>query len=260
MSKLDFFIVGTQKGCTTALWQYLRVQPRLQLSQLKELHFFDDERLDWRRPSYERLHAPFNFTIANLGRGEATPIYMYWPKSIERIYRYNPAAKIIATLRHPSFRAFSHWQMEYDRGNECLPFPEAIGESGRQRVRNAPNGAHRIFSYVERGFYAGQIRRLKQLFPDDQLLFLTTDQIWANPGASLATICRFLGVPNLQRHDNYQFSAADARPHNALFERSRKLLDQIYRRDIINTQRTTGLDLSHWLSDAYAEVTPYRRP
>ena len=99
---VDFFIAGVQKGGTTALDYFLRQHPSVEMAGRKEVHFFDDEALDWSRPDYELLHRFFAWERDNVLRGEATPIYSYWPGSIERIHRYNPKAKIVVGLRHPS--------------------------------------------------------------------------------------------------------------------------------------------------------------
>ncbi|MCA8901940.1 MAG: sulfotransferase [Hyphomonas sp.] len=193
--RLDFFIVGVQKGGTTALATYLRRHPELQLSRTKEVHHFDDEQtVDWQSPDHARLHDQFDWTTENVLRGEATPIYLYWPQSLERLQRYNPDARLIVMLRHPAFRAFSHWRMEYKRQWDDLPFEEAISTEGRRRVETAPGGVHRVYSYVERGFYAPQVLRLLGLFPRSQILFLRTDEMWKAPAAVLARIEEFLGV------------------------------------------------------------------
>ena len=51
---------------------------------------------------------------------------MYWNDSIKRIYNYNPEIKLIMILRNPITRAFSHWNMEFDRLKEQNDFFEAI--------------------------------------------------------------------------------------------------------------------------------------
>ena len=55
-------------------------------------------------------HARFPAPDGRL-RGEATPIYLYWPNSLERIATYNPAMKLIVLLREPVSRAWSHWKI-----------------------------------------------------------------------------------------------------------------------------------------------------
>ncbi len=191
---VNFLIAGAQKGGTTALYDYLADYPDLALSDPKEVHFFDDETHDWAAPDYAAYHAHFP-TADERPCGEATPIYIYWPQSLERIAAYNPAMKFIVTLRDPVERAWSGWRMETKNGVETQPFGWCVRE-GRQRLFDAePWGHHREFSYVERGFYGEQLERLYGLFPKDQVLVLTSDALRSDHGAALAQVRAFLDLP-----------------------------------------------------------------
>ncbi|WP_374573189.1 sulfotransferase [Phenylobacterium sp.] len=193
--KVGFIIIGVQKGGTTALFDYLSEDPAIALSRAKETHFFDDESIDWEQPDYERYHAQFDADSEGL-RGEATPIYIYWPGCLERIAAYNPAMRLILILRDPVERAWSHWRMEYARGAEARPFSWCIRQ-GRGRLLDAePWGYHREFSYVERGYYGEQVERLFAVFPREQVLILKSDDLKAAPDDVLTEISRFLGVPS----------------------------------------------------------------
>jgi len=190
---VTFLIAGVQKGGTTALYDYLADYPDVALSRVKEVHFFDDERQDWRSPDYRAYHAQFASPQAR-PCGEATPIYLYWPNALERIAAYNPAMRLIVTLRDPVQRAWSHWRMEYARGAEREPFAWCIRE-GRQRLFGAePWGHHRAFSYVERGFYAEQLERLFAVFPHKQVLILRSEDLKRHPARPLAQVRDFLGL------------------------------------------------------------------
>lgn len=192
--RVSFLIAGVQKGGTTALFDYLRDYPDIALPDVKELHFFDDDGQDWSRPDYAAYHGHFPDS-AGRPCGEATPIYTYWPGSLERIAAYNPAMKLMVVLRDPVQRAWSHWRMEYARGVETQPFAWCIRQ-GRQRLFDAdPWGHHREVSYVERGFYGEQIERLLGLFPRSQLLVLRSDDLRADPAEALARTRSFLGLP-----------------------------------------------------------------
>jgi hypothetical protein len=194
-SRVDFVIAGVQKGGTTALFEYLADSPEIALSRVKETHFFDDETRDWARPDYDAYHAFFDDPAGRVC-GEATPIYSYWPGSLERIFAYNRAMRLILVLRDPVERAWSHWRMEFARGAETRPFAWCVRE-GRQRLFEAgahPWGHHREFSYVERGFYGEQVERALELFPREQLLVLRSEALKAEPGESLAEVRRFLGL------------------------------------------------------------------
>jgi hypothetical protein len=192
--RVAFIVAGVQKGGTTALFDYLGEAPELSLSRVKEVHFFDDEGQDWACPDYGAYHANFD-PFDGRPRGEATPIYLYWPGSLERIRAYNPAIKLIVMLRDPVERAWSHWKMEYARGAETRPFAWCVRE-GRQRLFAAdPWGFHRELSYVERGFYGEQIERLYGLFPRDQVLVLRAEDLRRDPGPTLSLVRGFLGLP-----------------------------------------------------------------
>lgn len=192
--RVAFLIAGVQKGGTTALFDYLGEEPGLSLSREKEVHFFDDEAQDWASPDYAAYHAGFA-PFDGRPRGEATPIYLYWRGSLDRIAAYNPAIKLIVVLRDPVERAWSHWKMEYARGAETRPFAWCVRE-GRARLFDAqPWGFHREFSYVERGLYGEQLAHALTLFPRKQLLVLRAEDLRADPGAALGAVRAFLGLP-----------------------------------------------------------------
>ena len=252
--KVGFFIIGVQKGATTALVEYLRDHPALQIPAIKEVHFFDNEEVDWRRPDYGLLHAHFGWNDpAVLARGDATPITAYWPNALERLRRYNPDAKIVLILRHPTFRANSHWRMERVHEAEPLGFEDAVSDAGRDRVRGAPSGAHRNFSYVERGLYAGQVRRLLKLFPREQILFLRTEDLWLDTQNTISTVERFIGVPPLLKVASRYIVPVHTTQVGVMGAEVRAKLDAVFAPDIAETARLTGLDLAHWRKPDYRE-------
>ena len=103
---VNFIVVGVQKAGTTALFDYLGDSPAVALSKVKEVHFFDDETVDWSKPDYGPYHAQFESSAPAALHGEATPIYLYWPGSLERIAAYNPDIRLIVMLRDPVERAW----------------------------------------------------------------------------------------------------------------------------------------------------------
>lgn len=195
---VTFLIAGVQKAGTTALYDYLAEEPGVGLSRVKETHFFDDDSLDWSQPDYGRYHGGFDAGDKRV-IGEATPIYSYWPNSLERIRAYNPAMRLILLLRDPVARAWSHWRMEFARGVERGSFGWCIRQ-GRQRLFEQgpvgrPWGHDRELSYVERGFYGEQVERLYGLFPAAQVLILKSEDLRRDPAAALAQVRAFLGLP-----------------------------------------------------------------
>ncbi len=246
--KVEFLVAGVQKGGTSALFEYLRDMPGLQLPDVKEAHFFDDEEaVDWAKPDY----TPYHRLFANDGRmrGDATPIYIYWPDSLERIAAYNPAMKIILLFRDPVQRAWSHWKMEFAKRKEIHPFQWCIRE-GRARLARgdaAAPGYHRVFSYVERGFYGRQVERLLSLFPRDQCLFLRSEDLLGAPDAALTNICAFLGqpIPDTVR-PRVVHAAREADYGSSLEPVDIALLAELYASDIALFSNLTGIDPKAW--------------
>ncbi len=256
--RVDFFIAGAQKAGTTALDAMLRRHPALQMAAdldarkpHKEAHFFNDEAIDWVNPDSGGLHRFFNWDT-DIIRGEATPAYLYWPRSLERIHAYNANARIIVGLRHPVFRAHSQWRMEIERRHDTLDFSTAI-RAGRERLRQAPHGAHLVYSYVERGYYDEQIARLLDLFPRDQVFFFRTDALWSDPRSVTVDVQRFLGVAQAPIADVGYVVPTPSSPAAAMSAADRALLNAEYTPRYAELERLTGFDLSDWYDPAYAE-------
>lgn len=195
MHRLQFMIAGVQKCGTSALDAYLRLHDRIEMARVKETHFFDDETsIDWRDPDYRTLNS--YFAEASSLKGEATPITFYWTPAHYRILRYNPDMRFILLFRDPVARAWSHWKMAAAAGRDPLSFSEAI-RAGRTRVLDdgGPAGLSRWLSYVERGYYARQLREFMKLFPIENILMLKQDDLIHEPAATLDRVAGFLGVP-----------------------------------------------------------------
>lgn len=251
--RIDFFVAGGQKCGTTALDAMLRRHDQLAMARRKEPHFFDDESLDWADPDLDRLHSYYDWTVDAL-RGESTPIYTFWPGALERIRAYNPHARMVMMLRHPAHRAYSQWKMEVTRERETLPFGEAV-RAGRRRQADQPRIYLRRHSYVERGFYADQVRRLLDLFDRDQVHFVRTDALWSSPTETIDGVLDFLGVERRPLTDGGEYVVPLKRTVAVagIDEADATHLHQVFADDIAATARLTGLDLDAWLDLAYRD-------
>jgi Sulfotransferase domain len=189
--RVDFVIGGTQKGGTSALDSFLRQHPEICMpTTRKELHFFDREE---ENRAYKKYHENFKPKPQHRVIGEASPIYMYWETAPYRIWKYNPKMKWILALRNPVERAFSAWNMETKRGKEKLSFAEAI-EKERKRCREALPLQHRVYSYVDRGFYAHQVQRLFNIFGPGNCRILLNEDLRKDHNKTLRRVFEFLGV------------------------------------------------------------------
>ncbi len=242
--KVSFLICGTQKGGTTALAEYLRLHPALYIPNIKEIHFFDDEKEFKKRPNPHKYHKHFRESPLKSIWGEATPIYMYWEPCAQRIWSYNPSMRLIAILRNPITRAYSHWSMEYGRGNESLDFESAI-KFEEERCRDNLPHQHRIFSYVDRGFYSNQIRRLWRFFGKDSLLILKQEDLKANPDDCLNQIYKHLNIRPIANSKKIESHKGDY--PGKMNPSSLKKLKRIFWHEICQLESLLNWDCSDWL-------------
>src|ERR671919_2133494 len=99
-----FLVIGAMKSGTTALINSLGKHPDV-FALPSEIHFFDrfhDRGLDWYRERFAKARGQGAV-------GESTPEYMYLPHARERIVRDLPGVQLIAILRNPVERAYSHY-------------------------------------------------------------------------------------------------------------------------------------------------------
>jgi len=204
----DFLILGAQKAGTTALYAYLRRHPRITGPSWKEVSFFDRH--------YARGEAWYRGNFPNTLRarglvGEASPSYLVHPLAPQRVAELVPEAKLIALVRNPVDRAFSHYQHEVVLGREPLSFEDALaaederlrGEEERMRADPA-FFSHAWWNYTSRtrGRYAEQLERWLAVFPRDRLLVVPSEDLLLAPEETHAGVLDFLGVER-RRLDSY---------------------------------------------------------
>jgi Sulfotransferase domain len=182
----DYVIIGAQKGGTSFLYYLLTRHPLVEPAARKELHFFDQPELfdngaEWYRRCFPRLNSKDGQMSIT---GEATPYYLFDPPVAKRMAETVPKARLIALLRNPVDRAYSHYQMQVKRGTEPRTFEEAI-----ERQHS---------SYVSRGIYVDQLLRWFEFFNKDQMLILKSEDFFERPVEILKVVLTFLDLPDWQ--------------------------------------------------------------
>jgi sulfotransferase family protein len=195
----DFLVLGAQKAGTTALYAYLRWHPGITGPSWKEVSFFD--RHWWRGKRWYRGQFP----LRSRGRlvGEASPSYLFHPLAPERARAVVPDARLLVVLRNPVDRAYSQYQHEVALRREPLSFEDALAaEEGRTRgeverlVADPRAFSHEWWdhTYASRGLYAEQLDRWLAVFPREQLLVVTSDELAERSARTYASILAFLGA------------------------------------------------------------------
>lgn len=250
MKKLDFMIVGAQKCGTTALSEFLDQHPKIQMAQGKETHLFDGKQFDskWSADEISNEYESFFPESANADlMGEATPIYLYFPEIAERLTKYNPDLRLIVILRDPTERAYSHYLMEYERGNESKPFWLALLlENYRIAQDENPrdeSSSLRRHSYRSRGCYARQLENLLSHFPQEQILVLRNEELRDDHAETLKRVFEFLGVPEAQVESRTVFSRESTLSEVPV---SSYLLRRSYQRELNVLEQMVHFSVEAW--------------
>jgi hypothetical protein len=243
--RVDFVVGGTMKGGTSALNAFLDQHPEIHMARAKEAHFFDTDELfhPGIQPDYDVYHRHFAPGPDTRLLGDATPIYLYWEPVPARVMAYNPGMKWVLLLRQPVERAYSHWNMLRQNGHEPLDFADAVAQESWRRA--GLSGQCRVFSYLDRGFYARQLRRLFRVVPRRQVLVLRSEELRRDHQATLQRIFAFLGVEPGERIEPaaiHQRSYEVPLPVEQKRELTMRFID-----DIRDLEGLLGWDLSDWL-------------
>ncbi len=183
-----FLLVGTMKSGTTSLIRYLGGHPDV-FTLDREVSFFDqhwDRGVAWYRDQFAGAGAA-------TAVGESTPGYLYDPVCAPRMVEVVPEARLVAIIRDPVDRAYSHYWHNRTRGHEPLGFLEALDAEPDRGERSSERLLGR-YAYADRSRYAAQLERMAEWYPRQATEVVIFEDLRADPGAVLAGLFRFLGV------------------------------------------------------------------
>jgi len=192
-----FIIVGAPKCGTTALWSYLDEHPEVEMSRLKEPHFFTELQHDFGngvgkpgplrsityRNGIEWYAGLFGAKPLARARGEASTHYFSAPDSAALIRRHLPDVRLIFMVRDPVDRLYSHFWQDRKQGVELPDFATLV---------RTDHPAFRYYAYVSE--YETHFTRFLSLFPRDRILVLTDAELRTETAAVLRRVCEFIGV------------------------------------------------------------------
>lgn len=310
----NFLVIGAAKSGTTSLYHYLKQHPDVYMSPIKEPnHFCSDIRPEEFSPDFvlhEKqkkldVHAYvrgdmsepqwgayvqsetdykllFRFAKGKKRIGEISNSYLYSHEAAANIKNKLSQVKLIAILRNPVDRAYSHYLANIRDGRAILPFRQELEAD----LAKAQQGWGKSHLYTGLGMYADQIRRYKNHFGKDQLLILFFDDLKNDSRAVIRNVYSFLDLPTAQElTPEGRFNEARVpkninliyfltqtglkrsifrlipkkiqepvknlffknKPPERMREADRKWLIELFRKDIMELAQEVNRDLSHWL-------------
>jgi hypothetical protein len=221
-------IAGTTKGATTSLYQYLGAHPQVCISNIKETRFFLDKdypvtgkfSLADGLESYDQFFS--QCADSNLIRVDATPDYLYSPRTAENIRASLPNCKIVFALREPVARLISWYR--FAKQNNTLAETISPDEYVASQLNAAAPGAEQHLRALEQGRYARYLKAYTDQFGAENIFITFLEALADDPRAVMRGLCAFAQIdPRL--YDRYEFH---------VFNRTETIrspaLHQLYRR------------------------------
>jgi hypothetical protein len=229
----SFIIIGAGKAGTTYLYDRLTEHPLIYRGLVKEPHFFRHnytKGVAWYRAHFFSPEWNSNPT-AITGEASGGMFYAHAPRRVKAVA---PDATLIAILRNPIDRAYSHYLHEVRLGFETLSFERAIAceperiEGEMERVLNDDSYfsfALRHHAYVTKGIYWTALETWFRYFPRDQIYIIKSEDFYTDPRESLRKIVARLGLPDWTPTE---YRGHKAYPYPAMSPSTRERLADYY--------------------------------
>lgn len=211
--KVNLFIVGAMKAGTTSFVEILKQHPDIYVPPVKEPHYFVNNlpksiyepsrffslenylKNEFPKPLHitkmetlEQYNKIYSLHTNQKYLVDASTCYLAAHESAEKIFKYNPKAKIIILKRNPIDRAFSHYTMNINLGREKRSFNQVIEDE----ILAFNTNLLPWYSYLNMSLYNTQIEKYNTLF--NEVLIIDSESLFKNEESVLNEISHFLGI------------------------------------------------------------------
>ena len=211
-----FLIVGAAKSGTTSLYHYLKNNPQIHMSAIKEPWFFSIADLDiediksfpkyvtYTPKDYESL-----FISSKDVKGEASPTYLYWYKpTIKNIKKYHPRwnkLKIIVILRNPAERAYSQYLHIKRKTLEKRAFYEVLKDIKKFEGKDTRKLEYYL-DYFGPSRYVDSLRAYLKNFKNVKVYLY--EDLKEKPTELMKDLLRFLEMPEEMKEVNEKYNVS----------------------------------------------------
>ncbi len=236
----DFIIIGTMKGGTSSLYNYICRHSAVQHRIPKELHFFTVHRAA-ADAAYGKL---FAMRRRGMKIGEASPSYFDVARAEvpARIAALAPDARLFLTLAHPTKRAVSEYYHNLRIAKGAKPDEPYVDAGDILTLDKVKAAAAEGASFIGTGRYETRLPLWQDMLADGRLRIVTQRELKTNAGGVVTAAWEALGLPpeplpleGLPRVNANSYPAPDAEVI--------AYLDGLYAPTVAALQRDYGIGL-----------------
>lgn len=201
----NFLFIGADKAGSSWLYEVLSSHRQVFVPPAKDLYFFDRfyaKGLDWYLGFFAQ--APAEATCI----GEICHDYLYSQEAAQRISKDLPGVRLMAFLREPVDRTFSHYLYMIRSGRTQVPFRQALDEYPE---------------LLEHSLYARHLEPYLRTFPAGAVRVFFYDDLRASQKDFARSVFGFLGIEWMEDFDYEKKVRPASAPRSFLFA---KLLKQ----------------------------------
>lgn len=211
--KANLFVVGAMKAGTSSFYDALAKHPEIYVSPIKEPNYFVDElpKNIYKPSAYFSLnnyfknefpkplhvaHVRVKHQYDHLFSGalashkclaDGSTAYFHAPETPEKIYSYNPNARIIIVVRNGLNRALSHYKMNIGLGRTTFSFENEL----KKDLKAFENGTLGNWSYLGMSLYAENIQYYRQIFGKN-VLVINFEEMISKVGETFKKVFEYL--------------------------------------------------------------------
>jgi len=233
ISSPNYLIIGTMKGGTTALQDFICAHPNVAVPKQKEIHYFSllpHMGRDWYLGHFE---APEGQII-----GEASPSYFdvaYTGAIPQLIKSFNPKMRLILVVRDPIDRAVSHFHhlrtVNQIEALAKVDVNEFFSRPYQAILRQSTDIDYYLHQTIDFSLYARKLMTYLSVFRDGQLMVVESAKLMNSASVEMARVFRHLGLENYYDRQFEEVKYTSGRSSSELTQAVRDHLREIFDAD-----------------------------
>lgn len=229
----NFIIIGVKRCGTTTLYEQLSEHPCIEKSAHDNLGFFNNNfelGLNWYRSHFvtNSKKRQIEKKYGKFTTYDVTSSYIQNKQTAENIFKTLPNVKLILILRNPSDRAYSEYNQNIIDENESRDFEELIKKE-IEEIENTSDENLKFCSdkinLVKKGIYIKQVLPWLKIFPREQILIISTEELGEKTDETYNKIFRFLELPEYKIKNKQRYRRGT---YEKMSDEARKILDNFY--------------------------------
>ncbi len=255
--EFHFVGIGSAKSGTTALWYYLMQHPDLYSGpvlngrtkwlgidrdnvpwvglEIKEPNLFNTPVEHYNLKKYAEWIEKMNSAPEDKLLGEFTVHYINSVDALKAIKEHSPNAKILAILRNPVDRCYSHFNWHYSKDPNC----------NQQQFYDMISNPHMLKHFGDKSKYFDKLMNCFEVFPKEQLMFIKYEDFKKDNEKVVMDTLRYLNL-DVSKYTFVKRMLLLSEWKYPMIDQVKNVIKEYVLHDIEKIEELLGWDCSDW--------------